>query len=450
LGKRVRIPRPRQVFPEVAAVLIECQRTWLRVVRTVRRAIGQIPAWTAGAVAGILGIMLAISLFFIRDPVQAAPVSSLSGPSQILEPAVPFSGALSPGGRPNLVIDSVRTGFFPEWDETRFLTLTSKPRISAQQMQQLSTDGWRLASMQRETSGPFRSYLQAQQHVQAPQVEWVTAAETVPGVQAPASRLGLGILLEKHLPERSVAGQPLSYEIIVSNLLDHAIENIAISEELSSLSRVTDVVPSAEIRGNALVWNFSRLPPRAVRVLKVTLVPDVTGELFTSTKALSASRVAASARVAGKTAPARTPAPPAVPAAPPAGAPKLKLSYTPIQTLRPGDTLSLIFSVSNVGTAPAEDIELYVRLSGEFEHRDGDFVRHRIPRLAPGESRRALLQATAKTTGDGQLSTSLTMQGRQADARQLAVPIQGLSAAVVNFRRSVADGRLESTDMPLE
>jgi hypothetical protein len=423
------------VFPEVAAVLIECQRTRLHITRSLRRAVGHIPAWTAGAVAGVLGILLAISLFFIRDPLQAAPVSVVSPQLSLDQPVVPPSYPwISPGGRPNLVIDSAWTRFFPDWDETRLLTLNSRPKVSAAQLQQLSDGGWRLASAFHRIAQPFLSYIQQRGPAETPSVEWVAAADTLPASFPPGSHLGMGILLEKRSPEKSVAGQPVSYEIVITNLLDGAIENIAISEELSSLSRVTDVVPPADIRGNALVWNFSRLPPRAVRVLKVTLVPDVTGELFTRTTAISASRIAASAHVGSKIVPSK----PAPETSSP-GVPKLKLSYTPIQGLKQGETLSMIFSVTNVGTAVAEDVELYVRLSGEFEHRDGEFVRHRIHRLAPGETRRALLQATARTSGNGQLLTSLTMQGQQAEARQLAVPIRAMANALTEGFRSQSD-----------
>jgi hypothetical protein len=254
------------------------------------------------------------------------------------------------------------------------------------------------------------------------------AAEALPAVDAPASSRTLGVIVEKTSPS-GAPGAPLTYDILIRNPTIFDIEHLRVYERISHLHRVSGTEPAASLLGDELAWDVTRLGPGESVLLRITLLPEMGGVIETETRVAPLGRVGAGAAV-------RAPAPtlrevlPVQPAkaettvteAP--GHPDLRLAWTPVPELKQGEILSMIFSVSNVGQAPAEDVQLYVRLSGQFEHRYGDFVKHQMTRLDPGQTRRALLQATARDFGTGKLDALLTLQGAEQTAKELEVPIR--------------------------
>jgi len=425
VSKIQRIPRPRQLFPELAALFIEWKRANLRATRTFRLTVGHVPVWVTGSLAGMLGIMLTISLFFIPQsrPLEAAATSS---PPEIvpaiLPPVEPQPTLAANLPQSQLVARFLKTHFPFTFDETKISSRNSSlvRSFAAQAMR----DAWDKTRIRSESRNQFMSYLLRAYEFRS---TWPgLSANDVVSLPLPWPSLrSLGIVIEKS----TVSGtphEPLTYEIVVRNLSSAPIEKISIRERISSLARVTDVVPEAGIAGNELVWNLEALAPTASRTFLVTIVPELEGQIDTLTRVIPASHVAAVVNVHPKTEarPLNPPQPPQETIRQPAGTPDLKLTYTETRPLKQGDTLSMIFEVKNVGTAAANDVVLFVRLSGEFEHRYGEFVNHRIGTLPPGQVRRALLQATARDPGNAHLDASLTMQGTEKESRELKIPIR--------------------------
>lgn len=436
MSNRVPIPRPRHLFPEIAAVLIEGGRTQLRISRGVRRAIGRIPLWIGGSLAGVAGVMLAISLFFVRDPeVRAAlatdpqitPTVSTPFRTPQIEPTSFATPSFGAAGRPLLTARWERMRLPDGWDPDRVVTVVSAPRIQSLEKMWSLNDHWQRALPGARISPAFVAYV-SQSPSRLDHARTLFSADAVPQVLPPVSLRRMGLVVEKVTVSHSEWGQPLTYDIVVRNSSLFEIEELSVRERVSQLQRVSLVTPPASVIGDELVWSLKGLAPGAVQRLSVTLVPSGGGEIRTETRVFPVTRVGAAVHV--RTAPEKSPQLPipAVRAAP--GAPNLKLSYTPVEGLQQGETLSVIFSVTNVGTATAEDVKLFVRLSGQFEHRYGEFVKHYISRLEPGETRRALLQATARDSGDGQLAASLTMQGTEAESRALKIPIRSGSRQI--------------------
>ena len=140
-ARRTRIPRPRHLFPEPAVFWLQSRRLLLRLDWASREFVETFPTWTAGAVAGTLGIMLAILLFLMRDPaVSAAPVTHLPDrfepttakdegltPTTIPndDPKAPFVVAAPPTlTAPALNTSLSRTALPPFWDGDRNVTTT--------------------------------------------------------------------------------------------------------------------------------------------------------------------------------------------------------------------------------------------------------------------------------------------------------------------------------------
>jgi len=434
---RRQIPRPRHLFPETAAFFIGLRRTLLYFGFGSRTMIGRIPVWIAGSVAGVASIMLTISLFFgVREQAQAAPLvqTPVSLPTPIpYSPPTPVMNVPEPEPRfapepvsqraPKLAMTFDRTNFllFP-FDELAESTRSSfDQRISIPTV--TTADLWRQALQRIATPRSFASWTDVARPFPT---NWtgLVASNQVPLQLAPDADRDLGLMIQKTPAGRGTPGEPVQYDIVLINTSFKTIEQVIIREMISDLHQVTEVSPSAHLDNNELVWTVTSLEPGTVKRLSVTLVPETAGEIFTETIVLPTTRLSKAVNVLAP----RTPTPQPVPAVTPVevpqqGEPLLKLTYTPLRALKQGEILSMTFAVTNIGTAPAEDVQLFVRLSGEFEHRYGEYVHHRAGRLAPGQTRRALLQATARSIGDARLSTSLTMRGVETEARDLKIPI---------------------------
>ncbi|WP_437192668.1 hypothetical protein [Planctomicrobium sp. SH527] len=442
MADRRYIPRPRHLFPETAAFFIRLRRAALYLGFGSRAFIGHIPAWIAGASAGVAAFMLAASLFWLRDEVQAAPLvqkpalpafqpsitttipvtqtqpTKTIPTAPVMTPQVP----LTPQRKPvQLSIKLEQTNFPFPFDELHN-SVTSSSELKPQIPTQLAIrDLWRLAGQRAVITQPFSSYIASANGLP---LIWgmLVASETVPLQLAPDASRGMGILVKKTEINSCVVGEPVSYEISLVNMSDKPIEQLMVREKISDLQRVTQVLPSASVSDNELVWTMTSFEPGSVKTMRITLIPEVEGPIVTETRVLPASRISRTVNVRPRPV---QPAPvaPQLEPTPDQGAPELKLTYTSIPALKQGDNLSMTFSISNVGTAPATDVCLYVRLSGEFEHRYGEYVQHRIPVIEPGQTRRALLQATARDAGHARLSASLTMKNWEVLGRELRVPI---------------------------
>lgn len=440
MADRRYIPRPRHLFPETAAFFIRLRRAALYLGFGSRAFIGHIPAWIAGASAGVASFMLAVSLFWVRDEVQAAPVvqkpelpqfQATDVPAVVTQPVVhPPSPApvmsqpvpQVPQRKPaQLSVKLEQTNFPFPFDELHESVVTSSGGKTQIPTLPANRDLWRLTGQRASIAQPFSSYVASANGLP---LIWgmLVASETVPLQLAPDASRGMGILVKKTEINSCVVGEPVSYEISLVNLSDKPIEQLMVREKISDLQRVTQVLPSASVSDNELVWTMTSFEPGAVKTLRVTLIPEIEGPIRTETRVLPASRVSRTVNIRPR--PVQpVPVAPRLEPTPEQGAPELKLTYTSIPTLKQGDNLSMTFSISNVGTAPATDVCLYVRLSGEFEHRYGEYVQHRIAVIEPGQTRRALLQATARDAGHARLSASLTMKNWEVLGRELRVPI---------------------------
>ena len=102
---------------------------------------------------------------------------------------------------------------------------------------------------------------------------------------------------------------------------------------------------------------------------------------------------------------------------------KLKLESSKVPELHQGQNLTVNFTVTNVGTAVARDVTLYVELPPQFKHRFGNYVRHQIDQLEPKESRHAILRAETVKTGNGSLNASLKHGEFEEDAEKLSLSV---------------------------
>ncbi len=449
-----RIPRPKHLFPEVAAWLIQGERGLLRMRWALRENHDWFPAWSIGSIAGVCGIMLAVLLFFMEEQkLVAAPTASSESQSVLATVPEPeltlasssadlvFPPILSSAGSDLSRSEIFRSRLPFLWDQREIATTTSRPqRIN----EKLVNDEWLTTLPNPQPFNRFQSYLPLGATVPIPP-SYVTSTvlrTTFDGVQPTRNQ---GILIEKLTPPATSVGQPFSYTIQITNRTNDPIDQVVVRERLSAIHRVSKVDPPAAVQGDELVWSLSKLPAHERRTLQVTLIPDSQALIKTETTLQNKSRVGGIAHISAPLPkePELIPVEPEAPVVPvfeerkpepapdpvpvsslPKPFPDLKLTVTPVRTVKKGETISLTFTVSNVGTAPATDIALYLHLSGEMKHKFGDRVKHTISRLEPGQTHKALFQATARKPGNGRLSASLTMQGAEEESEEFAIHIE--------------------------
>lgn len=470
-----RIPPPRYLFPEFAAWFIETQRGLLRVKWALREDQDWFPAWSIGSIAGICGVMLAILLFFLERPqvvAAPAPEPSVSVSRFVQEVPVVSEATVPETQSPRL--SKVFGSPFPEmslktpqltgstlvrtelpyiWDQKETESLTSRPRRI---QERFIKDDWTRTTPTFAVTSGFRPYL-----LQGATIPVTPSYVTTSGQRAEFDGIlatrNQGIRIEKQMLPATSVGQPYTYLIQVSNRSNDAIDEVYVHERLSAIHRVSEVVPPAAVQGDELVWSLGKLAANVKKTLQVTLIPETSQQIKTETTLKNRSVIGGIASVS-EPAPAPVPdlpEPSLLPVAPeepvlpifeepapklePAPAPvseaprpfpELKLSVAAVKVVKQGENLTLTFTVSNVGTAAAENIRLFVNLSGEFRHKYGDQVQHTISRLEPGQSRKALFQARAKEAGNGVLAASLQMEGNEEKSEELQIRIDPAPVAV--------------------
>jgi hypothetical protein len=427
-----------------------------RLVSSLRRQcqslFESLPVWTCGAVAGVIGALLAISLFFLPDsPVVATPAEEVipEPGAPLLDPFDEFefepTPAPPPAPQPRLVSLLERTTLPRSWNQNEAVTLHARPFKDTDSILPRSlADDWNHRTPFGRGTETFRPYVAGAATTLPPTS--VSAADAVDSDLPQSSTRTTGLTVEKSAPESGSPGEPVRYRILVTNPNPEAVESVIVRERLSAVERVQQVEPPAVMIDGELVWTLGRLEARQQRELTVLLLPSDPGEIETETRVEVVSPLPAWARVDPEQRPAEPESEPedeVLPALPemqldlsetndaaPRPFPELKLSVTPVGVLQQGETLTLTFTITNTGTATAEDVTLYVNLSGPIQHRFGESVQHHVTKLEPGESRQAVLRAAARSSGDARLGASLTLGGNEEETQELTVPIRGGQEAV--------------------
>ncbi|MCA8996240.1 MAG: hypothetical protein KDA80_04625 [Planctomycetaceae bacterium] len=484
MRKHGQIPRPRHLFPEAAAIVIEARRGLWRGQRAVQEVVGHVSPWMAGATCGLAGLMLAVLLFFLAEPrIEAAsravtreilPIADIVEPAPEVEllpppPSMPLEAVLPKmveqpvisAARPLLDARLLRTRLPYGWDQEQVVTRVSQPLPPANQNWTPSfSDLWRRA-YQRPAPQVPTPYAGLGMNILSG-FSNVTSSNLPPGMEQILSRRALGVTLEKFTPKNATQNVPFQYEIRMTNHTRQSIESLVLTEAVTDTHRVVNAQPDAYVESGKLTWNVDNLRSGEVRRFLVTALPLDSSPLVARTDLKTFSRIAASNTVSEPEpepvvpvmpvieeprpivpVPNPTPMPqPVIPQPAPEpvipqpmpepltpqpvpesapepfipqvqvdpGKPELKMTVSPPEQLKQGDDLSVLFTIENVGTAAAENVVLFVRLSDQFEHRYGDFVKHQIPILEPGHRRRILLQAIAKVEGDARIDANLTMR----------------------------------------
>lgn len=275
--------------------------------------LGRLPVWTGAAIAGTLGIIMTILLFFLQvasfDPVPLSTAAA-STQLQVVEPVAlmsrpdpapvtgdahfdPFAGqqpAAAPVWSPTipqpasigLALTVDRLSLPPGWDARQRISVVSqaspvRPDQAWTHFERLNAaSGWSLTRIERARRLlNFTPYV-SRAGVRATQIapSWVTTAASVSPYLPVDNRREPSVSITRTVPVSAAVGESLHYELLVSNFGEEPLDSVTVHEAVSAIDRVMDVDPPANVIDNTLVWNVTNLQPREQRRISIELRPD--------------------------------------------------------------------------------------------------------------------------------------------------------------------------------
>lgn len=491
--------RFRHVFPELFVPGMQARRGLLRLRWFLWECVDFRPIWTLGAVAGLGGVLLTVSLFFLPLLPQLA-VAARVVPPPVAAPADPPAAPTSLPPRPEgLVAQWSKLTMADGWDDRRLATTIAEPLPMEGAVPVMSSATRWSQRMPRvaESAAAYTPYreppgLRGWEPIQPV----VALSDVTTGHSGVSPQAHPTALIEKLVPPDKSDGLPFRYQVVVTNPGSQPLRDVRVNEAVEA-SRVTAVEPPARVEPGGLVWRLGELAPGERRQLAVSLWTVGLSEVATTTEVELAEQVSMNVQVEGPDRTEPGPLPPARPASPvevpafptpsdlppfpqaqelppfpslealppfpgeqdlppfpteqdlppfpreqaspssppaqpeelppfptlpegptapagtpaespPRGRPILKLRADSPPVVAVGEDATTWYEIENLGTAPAREIVLVVRLPEGLEHYDrSPVVRYTLAQLAPGEKRRARLITRVRRHGVFQLAGEL-------------------------------------------
>jgi len=198
------------------------------------------------------------------------------------------------------------------------------------------------------------------------------------------------LTVEKKAPASATLGQPLVYEIIVTNVGKSPAHEVTVSDVVPKGMTLGGTSPRAAMEGKMLVWKLDTLEPGESTSIKIKATPVEAGMLGSVATVTFVSEVAARTEVV---APHLT----------------LKVSVPPQVAL--GQPVDFRFEIGNDGNAAAEGVLLRNVLPEGFRHADGNDLEYEVGTLPPGKTEAVTLRVAAVKAGSFKNNAMITATG---------------------------------------
>nr|MDQ3329642.1 hypothetical protein [Planctomycetota bacterium] len=217
------------------------------------------------------------------------------------------------------------------------------------------------------------------------------------------------LTVEKKAPEKATLGQPLVYEIIVTNVGKSPAHEVTVSDVVPKGMELGGTSPRAEMAGKTLVWKLDTLEPGKSTTIKVKATPIEAGMLGSVATVNFVSEVAARTEVV-------------------AAHLTLKLNVPPQVAI--GQPVDFRFEIGNDGNAPAEKVLLRNVLPDGFQHADGNDLEYEVGDLPPGKTEAVTLRVAAVKPGSFKNTAVLTATGGLKSEAVAAVNVSNRKVTV--------------------
>lgn len=238
-----------------------------------------------------------------------------------------------------------------------------------------------------------------------------------PAVKAPApapapARTGCGGVLfyptgseatsalkvEKSIPCEIVSGQCVDYWIKVTNLTAMTLDNVQVTDTISSNFNVKSTDPAGTANAGVMVWNLGSIPAKTTKTIKINgCATGDSGNINACGAVTYSSSVCAEARIVK---------------------PALKLTKSEPAEALLCDAIPVKLVVTNSGTGPASNVKIKDMLpEGMTADGKSGAIEFDAGTLAPGASREFNYTAKAAKTGSfTNKATAMADGGLSADA----------------------------------
>ena len=187
------------------------------------------------------------------------------------------------------------------------------------------------------------------------------------------------IMVERGTPAVVHANKPYEYMIRVTNLTDHKLEEVVVTDASEGNFKLVSTSPKASSSGKNLRWTFDAIPAGATQTIKVAGTASSTGTVKHCCDVEWASLLCGTIKVVQ---------------------PELELSKTGTAEALVCDPIEYKVTVRNGGTGAARDVVIEDRLPDGVVTASGDKVaRIKVGTLQSGESKSFTLTCKATKTG---------------------------------------------------
>ena len=190
---------------------------------------------------------------------------------------------------------------------------------------------------------------------------------------------GSGLLLEKSAPAEVLAGQPYQYSYKVSNLTDATLENVVVSDRVSSDFAATDSEPkAASMAGGNATWNLGSLGPKESKTITVNGSSPDEGVVTTCGSATYNPIACQDIHVV-----------------------KANIALTKTEPADESicDAIPVTIDVKNTGSSALSGVQIADSLPAGMTSDGKSALTFDIGNLAPGESKEVKYNAAASATG---------------------------------------------------
>ncbi|MCY2968418.1 MAG: hypothetical protein NT069_33135 [Planctomycetota bacterium] len=191
-------------------------------------------------------------------------------------------------------------------------------------------------------------------------------------------------------PDQRLLGDALAPEFAPDAAMAWLVPTEPTDESTAELSPATEETEAAE---EVVAQSTDTVPNESAEWKGVAPLPPVVTEVVTEqsdpveTRIIVAEPTPTFEPVVRNPSPQQIPEKPVAPP-PPVKAPKLALRWEPLEWAQVGRISTMVLLVSNIGDAPASNVDLELKLPGDVGHPEGHDLEQTLPRLNPGEVER--------------------------------------------------------------
>lgn len=240
------------------------------------------------------------------------------------------------------------------------------PRIASNAMNSVGSRG---AGVAASGYSPVLSQLQT---IDIAEVLAEPGTRDLEGAQTPS------VLVQKRAPGEIRVGKPAEFVINVKNVGTVPALDVRVFDTVPNGTRLESSLPPAEKVEDLLVWQLGDLGPGDERSIRVSLIPEVEGEVG------SVARVTFEAAASVRTVATR---------------PNVEFTYRAPEQVLIGQQIEIDVEIKNTGTGTADNVVVLAELPEGLDSPNGRSLKLPIGSMAPGAMHRDVLRLRATQPG---------------------------------------------------